>query len=41
MSDNIINIQNPIPILQQPKSKIITNILIPNEQKEIEYETSN
>lgn len=40
MSDNmIINIQNPIPILQQPKSKIITNNLIPNEQREIEYET--
>jgi predicted Holliday junction resolvase-like endonuclease len=39
MSNNVINVQNPIPILQQPKSKITTNILIPNEQKEIEYET--
>lgn len=37
MNGNIINIQNPIPILEQPKSSITTNPLIPNKQKEIEY----
>jgi len=37
MSDKVINIQNPIPILSQPKSVITTNVLIPNKQQEIEY----
>lgn len=41
MNGNIVNIQNPLPILQQPKSSIITNPLIPNEQKEIEYVTTD
>lgn len=36
--NSIVNIQNPIPILQQPKSSVIKNILIPNEQQEVEYE---
>jgi hypothetical protein len=36
--NNIVNLQNPIPILQQPKSEIITNKLIPNRQKVEEYE---
>jgi hypothetical protein len=35
MTGDIINIQNPIPILQQPKSKIITNPLIPDAQATI------
>lgn len=39
MSNSVINIQNPIPILQQPKSFITTNPLIPNQQQEIEYTT--
>lgn len=34
----IINIQNPIPILQQDKSMITTNPFIPNEQKIKELE---
>ena len=38
-SNNIVNIQNPIPILQQPKSSITTNTLIPTQQQQIEYET--
>lgn len=43
MSDSlpgpIVNIQNPIPILQQPKSTIVTtNPFIPNEVKEMELE---
>jgi len=33
---NIINIQNPEPILLQERSKITTNPFIPNEQREIE-----
>ena len=37
MSNNIVNIQNPIPILQQPKSAITSNSLIPNKQKELEF----
>lgn len=39
MSNQISNIQNPIPILQQERSSIITNPFIPNEQKTLELET--
>jgi hypothetical protein len=35
---DIANIQNPINILQQEKSKITTNPFIPNEQKIREFE---
>jgi hypothetical protein len=38
-SNNIVNLQNPMPILQQPKSSITTNTLIPNPQGEFDYET--
>jgi hypothetical protein len=41
MSDNnkIVNINNPVPILQQPRSSVVTtNPFIPNEVKEIELE---
>lgn len=38
MSDKIINIQNPVPILKQEKSSIITNPFIPNEQKQLEIQ---
>lgn len=34
---NIINLQNPVPILHQPKSSIITNTLIPKNDT---YEVS-
>ena len=35
----IINVTNPVPILQQPKSSIVTtNPFIPNEVKEMELE---
>ena len=37
MSD-IANLQNPFPILQQPRSNITTNPFIPNEQKQYELE---
>lgn len=37
MSDAVIaNLQNPMPILQQDKSSIVTNPFIPNEQREKE-----
>jgi hypothetical protein len=35
-TNQIINIQNPVPILQQERSSITTNPFIPNEQKEME-----
>ena len=38
-NNNIANIQNPVPILQQERSQIITNPFIPNVQKEKELET--
>jgi hypothetical protein len=38
MSDKIVNIQNPVPILKQEKSSIITNPFIPNEQKQLEIQ---
>jgi hypothetical protein len=39
MNEQVIqNIQNPFPILQQPKSEITTNPFISNEQKIIEIE---
>lgn len=38
MRMTIANIQNPVNILQQPKSSIITNPLIPNKQTDIEIE---
>lgn len=39
MSNNqITNIQNPVPILQQERSSIITNPFIPNEQKTSELQ---
>lgn len=41
MNNNIVNIQNPIPILQQPKGQIISNSLIPNKQQELEYVTTD
>lgn len=37
----VVNITNPVPILQQNKSSIITNPFIPNEQKEFEIELLN
>lgn len=39
MSSQIVNIENPVPILQQERSSIITNAFIPNEQKEIEIQS--
>lgn len=40
MSNNqIVNIQNPVPILQQERSSITTNPFIPNEQKTLELKT--
>jgi len=38
MSNNIVNIQNPTPILKQERSSITTNPFIPNEQKTLEME---
>lgn len=38
-TNQIINIQNPVPILQQERSSITTNPFIPNEQKTLELET--
>jgi len=37
-NNSILNVQNPIPILQQPKSSITTNPFIPNEVKQMELE---
>lgn len=39
--NNIINIRNPTNILQQPKSAIITNPLIPNTHSNIDIEYIN
>lgn len=36
--NRIANISNPIPILEQERSKITTNPFIPNEQRIIELE---
>lgn len=36
--NKIVNITNPIPILQQERSQIITNPFIPNEQQAFELE---
>jgi len=38
MSNQIVNITNPIPILQQERSQITTNPFIPNEQQTFELE---
>ncbi len=38
MESKIINIENPVPILKQERSEIITNPFIPNEQKSKELE---
>ena len=38
MSNQIVNITNPIPILQQERSQITTNPFIPNEQQTLELE---
>ena len=38
ITGNIANIQNPVNILKQEKSKITTNPFIPNEQKIMELE---
>lgn len=39
MSNNkIVNISNPVPILQQQRSNIVTNPFIPNDQKTIEIQ---
>ncbi len=38
-TNTIVNVQNPINILQQERSKITTNPFIPNEQKIREFET--
>ena len=37
--NTIANIQNPVNILQQERSKITTNPFIPNEQKMMEFQT--
>jgi hypothetical protein len=37
--NTIANIQNPVNILQQERSKITTNPFIPNEQKIMEFQT--
>ena len=37
-TNTIANIQNPVNILQQERSKITTNPFIPNEQKTMEFE---
>ena len=36
--NNIVNITNPIPILQQERSQITTNPFIPNEQQTLELQ---
>lgn len=37
----VVNVINPVPILQQNKSSITTNPFIPNEQKDFELEMLN